>query len=393
MDNATAELRHCISFFLDSYSRNAFSYGLVPDTYPTELSNIASIAGTGFLFPVLISAVEEKILSYSEAESIAVRTSETLCSLKKVKGWFYHFYRIQDGLPTSISEVSTIDSALLYAGLFAGAGYFHGKVEKNAKKLLGETDFPFFLQTYGNMFAMALERDGRIHGHWDRYAEQLVLYVLGAASPNEELRMDPAIYDNFIRDYGTYKNHRFICSWYGSLFTYQYSHAYIDFRGLRDRGGVDWFQNSVEASLAAYEYACDEEGKFKSFHRRSWGLTACSNQGGYSGRYGQPPCGIGEPYNDGTIAPCASIGSIVFTPEQSLSALDYMYAHAKLVRDYGLIDSYNEDTNFFCPHYLSIDKGISALMIENFLRSTIWRSFMSVDLIQKGLDRIGLKKG
>ena len=392
MDNVRAELRHGISFFLDTYSRNECSFGLVPDSYPTPYSDVASIAGSGFLYPALIAAVEEGMLPFSEAKGIAEKSVACLRRLERIKGWYYHFYRISSGKPREHAEVSTVDTALLLAGVFAAAGYFHGEIEKEAKEMLNEIDFPFFLQTYGHMFSMSLEPDGRFNGHWDRYAEQLLLYVLGAGSDHPERAMDPSIYHGFIRDYGEYGKHRFICSWHGSLFTYQYSHGYIDFRGTKDEDGIDWFTNSVEASRAAYEYACDEEGKFASFHQKSWGLTACANEAGYSGRYGSPPSGEGITFNDGTVAPCASLGSIVFTPKESIEALDYFYAHTKLVGDYGLVDSYNDDTNFICPYYLAIDKGICIVMIENFLRESIWRSFMSVDAVQNGLRRIGIRK-
>ncbi|MBQ4254810.1 MAG: hypothetical protein II721_02280 [Bacilli bacterium] len=393
MDSVHLELRHCIRFFLDTFSKKQVSYGLVPDAYPTPRSDIASIAGTGFLFPALISAVEENMLSFSEAKDIASKTLDTLSHLAKIKGWFYHFYEISSGMPTKRSEISTIDTALLLAGAVSAGGYFGEDIAKTVQNLIQNIDFPFFYHTFGHMFSMSLERDGSFRGHWDRYAEQLLLYVLGASSENPQRRMDPSLYKGFIRDKGNYKENEFICSWHGSLFTYQFSHGYIDFRGLQDEDGVNWFDNSVKASIAAYQYAIDEEGKYKSFHRHSWGLTACANMDGYSGRYGSPPSGEGITYNDGTVAPCASIGSIVFTPKESLDAITYLY-HKKdfLIRDYGLVDSYNEDTNFICPYYLAIDKGISLVMLENFLRESIWKSFMSNSVIQEGLSRIGIRK-
>ena len=239
---------------------------------------------------------------------------------------------------------------------------------------------------------MSMNYQYNFQGHWDRYAEQLILYVLGAANKNPTHMMDKSIYYNFIRDKGNYKQFEFIYSWHGSLFTYQYSHAYIDFRNKVDRNGVDWFTNSMNASLAAHQYAIDEEGKFKSFHRLSWGLTACANKDGYSGRYGSPPCGEGRLYNDGTIAPCGAIGSIVFTPEFSIDSINYFYSKYNLVNDYGLLDSYNEDINYVCPYYLSIDKGISMVMISNYLKGTIWKYFMSLEEIQFALSKLEIRE-
>jgi len=393
MNNLQKELQACVRFFLDTASKKESSFGLVPDSYPTKYSGVASIAGTGFYFPALIIAVKERLLGEREARAFAKKALRTLANLPKVHGWFYHFYEIETAAQTQHSEVSTIDTALLLAGALTAGSYFGGEILKSAQNLLENIDFPYFLQVFGTMFSMSAGQDGVFHGHWDRYAEQLLLYVLGAGNPNEHNRMDPEIYYGFQRDHGSYGKHEFICSWHGSLFTYQYSHGYIDFRGLVDRDGVDWFKNSVEASKAAYEYTVDHEGEFPSFHRLSWGLTACAKEGGYSGRYGSPPSGEGITFNDGTVAPCASLGSIVFTPKESIAALDFFYEEGQLLGDYGLRDSYNEGTNYICPYYLAIDKGISMIMVENHLRGTVWDCFMSLECIQEGLRRIGLKKG
>ena len=65
------------------------------------------------------------------------------------------------------------------------------------------------------------------------------------------------------------------------------------------------------------------------------------------------------------MAPCGAIGSLVFTPELSLEALNYYYKDSKLVGKYGLYDSYNLDQNFYANRYIAIDKGITAVMLAN----------------------------
>ena len=393
MDNIERELLGCFKFFMDSYSKNECSFGLVPDSFPYKWDNTASIAGTGYLFSALVIGSEFGYIDKEKAREIALKASRTIMRLKAYHGWFYHFYEIDTGENTRLSEFSTIDTALLMAGMLTAGAYFGGEILKNARKLLDRMNFQYFLLEYKTMFSMSMNYQYIFQGHWDRYAEQLILYILGAANQNPTHTMDKEIYYNFIRDRGNYKQYNFIYSWHGSIFTYQYSHAYIDFRGIVDRDGVNWFDNSVNASLAAYQYAIDEEGKFKSFHRLSWGLTACANEEGYSGRYGSPPCGERKIYNDGTIAPCGAIGSIVFTPEQSIASINYFYKNIKLISDYGLLDSYNEDKGFVCPYYISIDKGISMVMIANYLKGTVWKYFMSLEEIQRALEKLEMRKG
>ena len=391
-DNIERELYLCFKFFMDSHSKNKCSFGLVPDSYPYKWDNTASIAGTGFLFSALVIGSEFGYIDKHEAEEIALKAVKTIEKLKAYHGWYYHFYEIDTAEPTRLSEISTIDTALLMAGILTAGGYFKGEILHIGRKLLDRMNFQYFLIEYKTMFSMSINYQYNFQGHWDRYSEQLLLYILGAANSNPTHTMDKEIYYKFIRDKGNYKNFNFIYSWHGSLFTYQFSHAYIDFRDTVDRNGTNWFENSVNASLAAYQYAVDCEGRFKSFHRLSWGLTACANINGYSGRYGSPPCGEGILYNDGTIAPCGAIGSIVFTPQQSIAALDYFYSNIKIIGDYGLVDSYNEDKTYVCPYYISIDKGISMVMISNYLKGTIWKYFMCLEEIQNALTKLEIKK-
>ena len=391
-NNVERELYLCYKFFMDSHSKNECSFGLVPDSFPYKWDNTASIAGTGYLFSALVIGSEFGYMTKQEAEKIALKAIKTIEKLKSYHGWYYHFYEIDSGEPTRLSEISTIDTALLMAGVLTAGGYFKGEILKIGRKLLDRMNFQYFLIEYKTMFSMSMNYKYNFQGHWDRYAEQLLLYILGAANTNPTHTMDKEIYYNFIRDKGSYKNFNFIYSWHGSIFTYQYSHAYIDFKDTYDRNGTNWFENSVNASLAAYQYALDCEGRFKSFHRLSWGLTACANVDGYSGRYGSPPCGEGILYNDGTIAPCGAIGSIVFTPQQSIAALDYFYNNIKIIGDYGLVDSYNEDKTYVCPYYISIDKGISMVMISNYLKGTIWKYFMCLEEIQNALVKLEIKR-
>ena len=97
--------------------------------------------------------------------------------------------------------------------------------------------------------------------------------------------------------------------------------------------------------------------------------------------------------NDGTITPCGAAGSIVFTPEYSIRALENYYNNfPKLWGKYGFKDAYNlEDEEWYSEEYIGIDKGISMIMIENYLSELIWKYFMKNEYVQKGLDILGIK--
>lgn len=108
---------------------------------------------------------------------------------------------------------------------------------------------------------------------------------------------------------------------------------------------------------------------------------------GYSGRYGAEPCD--NKNNDGTITPCGAIGSIVFTPEESIKAMEYYYNNfPKLWCKYGFKDAYNleSEKEWYSIECIGIDKGISMIMIENYLTGLIWQYFMKNKYVKRGLE-------
>ena len=227
------------------------------------------------------------------------------------------------------------------------------------------------------------------------YAEQLMLYVLGVASPTYAI--DKIMYDSIKKEKMDYLKIKDIVYTYGgTLFTYQYSHAWIDFRGLKDKNGIDWFDNSIKATLANREYCINNANKFKTFNENSWGLTACVGPKGYSGGFGaMPALSDLEEQNDGTISPCGALGSIVFTPEFSIKAIENYYNNfPKLWCKYGFRDAYNLDVDkpWYSEECIGIDKGISMIMIENYFTGLIWKYFMKNKYIKSGLEIIGFTK-
>lgn len=227
------------------------------------------------------------------------------------------------------------------------------------------------------------------------YAEQLMLYILGVASPTYPI--NKTMYDAIKKDKMDYFNIKDIVYTYcGTLFTYQYSHAWIDFRGLKDKEGRDWFDNSKEATMANREYCIRNRDKFKTFHENSWGLTACVGPKGYSGGFGAMPALTDlDKENDGTISPSGALGSIVFTPELSIKAVENYYNNfPKFWGKYGFKDAYNLDMPkpWYAEECIGIDKGISMVMIENYFTGLIWKYFMQNEYVKKGLELLEFTK-
>ncbi|MBQ4254811.1 MAG: hypothetical protein II721_02285, partial [Bacilli bacterium] len=120
----------------------------------------------------------------------------------------------------------------------------------------------------------------------------------------------------------------------------------------------------------------DLASSYKTFDSPAWGLSACDAPTGYNGLLGAAPRGF-DGYNDvdyllvqGTVTPCAAIGSMPFTPKESYDALTYFQSLPNLNDPkYGIRDSFNLDFRgvaWYDPDFIGIDKGIEVLQLYNF---------------------------
>jgi hypothetical protein len=245
------------------------------------------------------------------------------------------------------------------------------------------------------MFYMGYHPGEGFKGHWDFYAEQLMMYFLAAGSPTHPL--DKEMFYSFIRHTGSYGDGQpFIHSWFGSIFTYQFSHAWFDLRNRTDKEEIDWWENSVHASIASRQFAIDQSKLYDTYGPDAWGFTASDAPHGYEGLYGSPPSGYSNDAHrvDGTLAPAGALGSIVFTPVESIAALKHYYTIPELIGDYGLKDAYNTARTpaWFGKDVIGIDKGITLLMIENYRTGFVWNWFMKNEYVKNGLDTVGLSE-
>ncbi len=99
--------------------------------------------------------------------------------------------------------------------------------------------------------------------------------------------------------------------------------------------------------------------------------------------------------NDGTVSPSGAAGSIVFTPELSMKALEHYYNDfPRFWGKYGLKDAYNLENHepWYAKEYIGIDKGISMIMIENYLTGLIWKYFMKNEYVIQGLNQLNIKQ-
>ena len=387
------ELKNSYYFFIKECNNNKKSngYGLIRDK--TKLANhIASIASVGYGLAALIIGVEHKWISYKKAYEKTNKTLDTFLHYADGKnGFYYHFINMYTGKREWNCEISIIDTAIFICGALTAGEYFGGQIKEKAEILYKKINWEWYRNKDTNLFYMGYTPEKGFWGHWDMYGEQLMLYILSVSSPT--FPVDKSVYFDFQKNKADYQDIKDIIYTYcGTLFTYQYSHAWINFMHLKDANGIDWFENSIKATKANRQYCIDNAHKFKTYGENSWGLTSCIGPKGYCA-FGAKPCNVDlNIENDGTVSPCGAIGSIIFTPKESISAMEHYYNHfPKLWGKYGFKDGYNLENNkpWFAEEYIGIDKGIELLMIENYLNGTIWKYFMNNKFVKSGLEKLG----
>jgi hypothetical protein len=392
--------------FLELVQRKAFEFfwfeanpqtGLIKDranNFAKDEYKISSIASVGFGLTAICIAEKRGWLKHEEAYNRVLTTLKFFREkMKRQYGFFYHFVLMDNGEPIRKSEVSSIDTALFLAGaLFCGEFYKGTEVEELARQIYLGVDW-FKMLNGGTTLSMGykpahLPDAGFIPDRWSYYNEAMLLYLLAIGSPTHPI--PPETWQEWVRPVRKYKEHTLVCS--PPLFTHQYSHLWIDFRNKHD-GIVDYFQNSIEATLANRQFCIDNMDKYKTYGPDSWGLTASDGPSGYRA-YGAAPS-VFPPPHDGTIAPTAAGGSVMFTPRESISCLKNLYSQYKdkLWGIYGFSDAFNIDKNWFAPDVIGIDQGAIVLSIENYRSGMVWEYFMRNEYIKTAMQKVGFKEG
>lgn len=395
--------------FLDDLSRRSFQYfiehwhpktGLIRDrshvngevVRRVDTYDVASLAATGFGLTALCIGVERGWISRSNAESRALVTLRFLAGpAHRKNGWFFHFVELGTGERRWQCEASSVDTALVLAGVLTARQYFAGnsEIERLATRIYHAVDFRWMLN--GDPYLIShgwFPESGFIRFRWDKYSEETILYLLGIAAPRNGL---PAgSWYAWTRPFRTYGPYTYLGS-VGSVFIHQYSHAWVDYRGRREirKPAVNYFENSINATRAHRAF-CMSLGKTfpKSYSADVWGITASDSIRGYRA-WGGPPA---DGHVDGTVVPCGPGGSLMFTPDISIPALRAMHKlyGERIYGRYGFSDAFNPTTGWYDSDVIGIDVGITLLSAENLRSGSVWRWFMANAEIPKAMDAIGL---
>ena len=155
------------------------------------------------------------------------------------KGFYYHFLDGATGARTWHSELSMIDTALLVAGALSAGVYFDAgnpgetELREVVDVLYRRIDWRW-AQNGGETLRQGWKPEcGFLHYGWEGYNEAIILYALALGSPTHSLRGD--CYHAWTATYQWENLYGIDVLYGGPLFVHQFSHAWIDFRGIRDR--------------------------------------------------------------------------------------------------------------------------------------------------------------
>lgn len=424
---------------LDRLQRSSFDYfvhevepsrGLVADK--TAEGWPASIAAMGMALTVWQVGVERGFMSRAEA---AARTRAMLRFLERAeqsdhpdatghRGFWYHFLDMRTGRRAWHCELSTIDSALLVAGILSAGEYFddpasadEADIRALARALYERVEWDWMLAPEGKLCHGWTPEGGPLPWRWEGYDEALVLYLLALGSPTHPI--PPASYGAWCATYEWKQVHGVDYLYAGPLFIHQMSHLWIDFRGIRDAPmrarpePFDYFENSRRATLVQQRHAIANPFGFPHVNAWCWGVTASDGPGdrtlridGVERRFFDYVA-RGAPYgpDDGTVAPWAVAASLPFAPEivaPSISRL--LTLQLRVPNPYGFKASFNpvfsetgsaaaDGVGWVSPYHFGINEGPTVLMIENHRSAFVWRLMRRCAPLVAGLRAAGFEGG
>jgi hypothetical protein len=428
---------------LDGIERRTFEFfwrttnpanGLVPDRHPTP--SFSSIAAVGFGLTAYAIGAERGYVSREAARDRVLTTlrffrdaphGEAAAGETGHRGFYYHFLDMQTGQRYRDVELSSVDTALLLAGVlfcreyFAAATAQETELRRIADGLLERVDWRW-MQPRAPAIAMGWTPEGGFLDYdWIGYNEGMIVILLALGSPT--FPVEPAAWERWSSRYDEVYGEAYGQTHlrFPPLFGHQYSHIWIDFRQIRDRfmtaHDLDYFENSRRATLAQRAYAIANPEGWTGYGADVWGLTASDGPGDMKltvgGRtrafHGYEARGMASS-DDGTLAPTAMVSSLPFAPEIVVPGIRGLLRRygAQIYGAYGFVDAFNPSfpasarpatgavvagAGWVDVDRLGIDQGPIIAMIENHRTGLVWNVMRKSGYLRRALSRAGFTGG
>ncbi len=384
-----ADLEHrCFQYFWDEMNLHN---GLIPDRARAigGGAHVASIAAEGFGLTALCIADEHHWEPHRQIyQRILTALKFFRYQAQCVHGFYYHFLGLRHGCRVWHCAISSIDTALLMAGVLTVREHFAGTAAANmATSIYRRVNWPWMLDGHKTLSMGWKPGTGFLPYRWNSFNEGLLIYLLGLGSRTHPL--PPASWEAWTRGpLVTYAGYIFMSC--PPLFTHQYPQAWFHFRGLCDHD-ADYFRDSRYATLANRAMCIELARRFPDYRPEAWGITASDSAAGYVA-WGGPPA---TPNINGTLVPCAAGGSIPFAPRlciEDLMAMRKKFRNLHIYGRFGFVDAFNPLTGWVDKDVLGIDQGITLVMAENDRTGFVWRTFMADPVARRALNLAGFHK-
>ncbi|WP_211295301.1 glucoamylase family protein [Neolewinella xylanilytica] len=365
--------------------------------------NVVTTGGTGFGLMALIVGAERGFITYDQALERTNKIVDFLGEIPRFHGAFAHWYNGSTGevIPFSAPDNGgdLVETAFLMQGLLTARQYFAGDGEAesglrdNINELWAGVDWNWY-RNGGDVLLWHWSPDFRFQINLPirGFNETHIVYLLAAASPTEEYRIPASLYHTGWAG-GSYETNNV---YYGipllvgelkggPLFFSHYSYMGFDPRGITD-DYANYFVRNTNHTRINYQHALDNPYNREGYGPNVWGITASDDPDGYAAHSPNSSA-----LDNGTIAPTAALGSMPYTPEESMNALKYFYRELgdRMWGPYGFYDAFNLDRDWYADSYLAIDQGPIINMIENHRSGLLWDVFMTSPEIDPALTAVG----
>jgi len=362
--------------------------------------DIVTSGGTGFGVMALVTGVNRNFITRTEGLTRVQKIVTFLKTADRFHGAYPHWLNGSTGAVVPFSQKDNggdlVETSLLMQGLLTARQYFNGvnsaetTLRADINAIYNAVEWDWYRKDNSN----TLYWHWSPNYNWDMnmpitgWNESLITYVMAASSPTHTI--PKAVYNNGWAQNGTMRNGN---SYYGiqlplgpnlggPLFFAHYSFLGINPIGLTDAYANYETQNKAHA-LINYNYCKANPKGYYGYSEQCWGLTASDINNGYT---------ASSPTNDvGVIAPTAAIASLPYTPDESMKAIQFFYYKLgdKIFKEYGFVDAFSLQQQWFASSTLAIDQGPIIIMIENHRSKLLWNLFMSCPEVKSGMQKLG----
>jgi len=382
---------HPVSGMARERSNRSYDYG----------DEVVTTGGTGFGVMAMIVASERKFITREQAAARTKKIVDFLYKADMFHGAFPHWLNGETGKVIRFSPkddgADIVETSFLFQGLLTARQYYtaDNAVENDIRNkilwLWEGIEWNWFTQQQNALYWHWSPNNGWSMNHQIKgWNECFITYVMAASSP--KFAIDKRVYEDGWANSNTFYNGKKYqgitlplgFDFGGPLFFTHYSFLGLDPRGLKDRY-ADYFEQNKSHTLINHAYCVENPKHYKGYGENSWGLTAGDSWQGYAAH---------SPTEDlGVITPTAALSAFPYTPEYSMKALKHFYFDLgdKIWSEYGFVDGFSEEHNWYAKSHLAIDQGPIICMIENYRSGLLWKLFMSSPDVKNGLNKLGFE--